>query len=234
MPFPVKSDEQNSNSIAGLKKYQAQAFFEYYKKNLSGQNVALAYDPIDKEYTEIATELQMQFAANHMINRLTVYSLTDFGRDYKQMAKEMLLNNRVIYAVLNNSDVLQLKNAVFDNGANIKLFVNRYMNTGKNKNGEYYIGLKSFKDSPYFTEILVNLRLQGKEPIGLGMYGFASLKFWTDVIAKANSFDYDVLKIVMNNNFFTMPWGEVKGGKSKLPLLYGVFERKGEEYTQVN
>ena len=235
MPLPVGDNEQNSNSIAGLRKNQANAFFEFYKNNVANQNVALAYDPQKRDAIDIATELQNLFDSHGKINKLTVYSFIDFGNNYVQMAREILLNNKLVFIVADDEDSIELKKAIQKLNKQAKVFVERYKlkEQIKEDDGQYYLGLKSFKDSPYFTETLVKLRLQGNEPVGLGIYGFTALKFWTESINEAKSFEYDKIKTVMNNLITVMPWGKIKGIRDKIPLLYGVFEKKGEEYTQV-
>lgn len=236
MPLPINSDEKNVRHIAGLKSASAKAFFEYYLNNLSGQNVAIVYDSSDRESVETATVLQKEFTNDNITSKLTGYSLRAYGKNYNLLAKEILLNNKIVFVLAKDEDIYELRKIIKRNNEEALIFATRYVakEFEIDGQGQYYLGLKAFKDSPYFTETLVNLRLLGAEPDGLGIYGFAALKFWSDIVQKAQSFSYDKVQSAFENNSAVLPWGKMSDIKYKIPLLYGVFEKQGEEYTQVN
>lgn len=228
--------------IAGMRFEQAGAFYDYYRHSFQGQNTALAYNADDRELVSIAAEIQGQFMRNGSGNRLTSYNFTNYGKDYNLMAREILLNSRLVYVLGASKETAKLTRALKEQRPDVLVFTDRYQLkdnyeeiAGSQVDGTYYLGLKNFKDSPYFTETLVNLRLQGMEPAGLGVYGFAALKLWSEVAAKAGAFDYKKMKEAASAGTFSMPWGEMsfRNGNFSGNALYGVFQRQGEEYTQV-
>lgn len=245
VPVPLDGDTRQAPAaplkIAGLRSEQGKAFFEYYNQNLPGQRVALAYDSTERGLTEVAAEIQRQFAQGAASEYLQTFDFFGFGNDFEQMAGEILRQNQVVYILGASKQAAKLTRELKKRQDNVKIFAERaavdgvYEEiTGKWSDGNYFLGLKSFKDSPYFTETLVRLRLQGQEPVGLGVYGFAALQLWAEIAAKAGRFDYTALKQTANGSF-AMPWGAMsfKNGHFSGYNLYGVFERRGEEYAQV-
>ncbi len=239
---PVPLDEKNAAvDMVGLRSQQAQIFFDYYQQNLAGQNTALVYPSNDKNLVSIAAAIQQNFTAGGQANRLTGYDLLNYGKDYELMAREILLNNQAVYILGSPKTVAKLTRELKAQNENIKIFAERAVVGDTYKEilgniavGCYYLGLKSFQDSPYFTETLVRLRLQGKEPKGLGIYGFAALKLWAETAGRAGSFDYNQLKKFAAGTY-AMPWGDDSFGvgKNKQQNLYGVFQKNDQEYTQV-
>ena len=229
--------------IAGLRSEQAEAFFKYYEHNFAGQNVAVAYASSDKAMVGVATALQQEFLAAGQGARLSSFDFAQYGDDYELMAKEILQNNQIVYILGTGEETAELTLEIRDQDENVAVFTDRYLADenyreimGFNADGLYYLGLKNFKDSTYFTETLVNLRLQGMEPIGLGVYGFAALKLWAEVAQKAGGFAYDDMKKAAVQGEFMMPWGNMSfaNGNFSGNAIYGVFRRQGEEYTQVD
>lgn len=228
--------------IAGLRSEQAEVFFKYYEHNFAGQNVAVAYDSLNREMIGIATALQQKFLDAGQGARLSSFDFAQYGDDYELMAKEILHNNQIVYILGTGAETAELTLELKDGDKNVVIFTDRYSADenyreimGFNTDGLYYLGLKNFKDSTYFTETLVNLRLQGMEPIGLGVYGFAALKLWAEVAQKAGGFAYDDMKKAAAKGEFMMPWGNMSfaNGNFSGNAIYGVFRRQGEEYTQV-
>lgn len=228
--------------IAGLRSEQAQTFFDYYRRYLQGQNAALVYKADERPLVEVAAEIQQKFTAGGFGNRLTGYNFANYGKDYSLMAREILLNNQVVYILASSKETAKLTRELKEQRADVQIFTERYLLkdnyeeiVGSQADGAYYLGLKTFKDSPYFTETLVSLRLQGMEPVGLGVYGFAALKLWSEVADKARAFDYNKMKTAASAGAFSMPWGNMsfKNGNFSGNAIYGVFQRQGEEYTQV-
>lgn len=228
--------------IAGLRSEQAEVFFKYYEHNFAGQNVAVAYDSSDKAMVGVATALQQKFLDAGQGARLSSFDFAQYGDDYELMAKEILHNNQIVYILGTGEETAELTLEIRDQDENVAVFTDRYLADenyreimGFNTDGLYYLGLKNFKDSTYFTETLVNLRLQGMEPIGLGVYGFAALKLWAEVAQKAGGFAYDDMKKAAAKGEFMMPWGNMSfaNGNFSGNAIYGVFRRQGEEYTQV-
>ena len=216
-PLPVESDEQNVWHIAGLKSAQAKAFFEYYQNNLLGQNLAIVYDSANRGAVDVASELQKEFAEANIVSKLTSYALISYGKNYDLLAKEVLLNNKIVFIAADDEDVFQLRKMIKRKKTDALIFANRYVaeDFAVEGEGQYYMGLKAFKDSPYFTETL------------------AALKVWAELATNAKSFAKVSLDRVMQTGKVTMPWGEIGAGQSQTIGLYGVFVKNGDEYTQV-
>lgn len=240
VPVPL-AEKNTAVDLAGLQRGQAKVFFEYYQQNLAGQNTALVYPSNNRELLLVAAEIQKNFAAGGQANRLTSYDLLNYGKNYELMAREILLNNQVIYILGSPKTAAKLTRELKTQREDTKIFAERAVVTevykeilGSQAEGSYYLGLKSFQDSPYFTETLVRLRLQGKEPTGMGIYGFAALKLWAEVAGRAGSWDYNQLRKFAAGTYI-MPWGTDTFGSSKAEdrNLYGVFQKIDQEYAQV-
>ena len=229
--------------IAGLRSEQAAVFLKYYQHNFAGQNVAVVYDALDRTMVGVAEALQQEFLSAGQGARISSFDFAKYADDYEAMAKEILQNNQIVYILGTGEKTAELTLELRDMDENVAVFTDRYLADenyreimGFNTDGLYYLGLKNFKDSTYFTETLVNLRLQGMEPIGLGVYGFAALKLWAEVAQKAGGFAYDDMKKAAAQGEFMMPWGNMSfaNGNFSGNAIYGVFRRQGEEYTQVD
>ena len=228
--------------MPGCAANRLRPFFDYYRRYLQGQNAALVYKADERPLVEVAAEIQQKFTAGGFGNRLTGYNFANYGKDYSLMAREILLNNQVVYILASSKETAKLTRELKEQRADVQIFTERYLLkdnyeeiVGSQADGAYYLGLKTFKDSPYFTETLVSLRLQGMEPVGLGVYGFAALKLWSEVADEARAFDYNKMKTAASAGAFSMPWGNMsfKNGNFSGNAIYGVFQRQGEEYTQV-
>lgn len=236
--LPLPTDSQTAAlKLAGSRSSQAETFFAYYRQKLSGKNVALVYSSNDGDLMNAASAIQQEFLQNGQPNRLTGYDFLNYDKDFNRLAREVLLNNRAVYILGQSKQIAKLTRELKNQSEDVDIFAERYALAdnyaeilGSAVDGNYYLGLKSFKDSPYFTETLVRLRLQGKEPVGLGVYGFAGLNLWADMVKKSGSFEY--AKLLKVKNFgYQMPWGTWV--PDNLQSLYGVFRSEGGEYTQV-
>ena len=236
--LPLPTDSQTpALKLSGSSSSQAETFFAYYRQKLSEKNVALVYSSDNEDLMNAASAIQQKFLQNGMSNRLTGYDFLNYDKDFNRLAREVLLNNRVVYILGQSKQIAKLTRELKNQAEDVDVFAERYALAdnyaeilGSAANNNYYLGLKSFKDSPYFTETLVRLRLQGKEPVGLGVYGFAALNLWADMVKKSTSFEYSKLLKVKNWGY-QMPWGN--WSPEEMQSLYGVFCSDGGEYTQV-
>ncbi len=245
--MPLAANEYFTNEkglfkTAGLMSAQAKTFFDFYRNKFAGKNVAMVYDSSMPKTTEVAFELQNLFRENGF-NNLTLFNFFECGDNYSKTAKEILLNNQIVYVLGRSDKSASLVQNLQEENSEIIIFADDYMvndkffrELGNFVEGVYLFRLKDFKDNPYFTEDLVKLRLLGKEPKGLGVYGYTAVNLWKQMVENANS--YDVLKLEEKNkgNVFKTPWGEVSfnKGNTDIPIEYSIYRIENGEYTQVN
>ena len=245
LPLPIRADIRNLPSstikLSGITTAQANVFFDYYLRNLNNQNTALVYSPHNYADTEIAAKVQQLFSVNNLSNKLTIYSFANYNKNYDLMAKEILLNNKVIYIIGHEKEVAKLTRELKDRNSEIAIFTERnrldkkYIQVlGDKQNDNYFLGLKNFKDNPNFAETLVNLRLKGKEISGLGVYGLAALNLWKNAVIKAQSLDGNKISETINTNDFNMPWGKYSDIINQKNNVYKVFRLQDNEYIPMN
>ena len=251
IPMPINDDLQNFNGayplqIAGSQSNQAKVFYEYYRKNLQGKKVALVYDSNKSQTVWLSRQMQKEFANDKNLKMVDLYDVATYGNDLAQATKEIISKNEAVYLNLSAKKTAKLTRKIKEQNSKIAVFTDLYKVNDDYKriiggyvDGNYYLGLKDFKDRTYFTEILVKLRLQGLEPVGLGVYGFASLNLWAQIADRAQSLNYINWQQKAQKERFMMPWGEVSfGSKAEIinkdnAMVYGIFVNRGGEYTQV-
>ena len=246
LPLPLSAAEHNTEAkglikIGGLMSDEAKAFFGFYKNQMVGKNVAMIYNSRMPQTVETALELQQLFRENNLFS-LTLFDFATYN-DFSSMAKEILLNNEIAYILGHSEEISVLAQELQQEKAEIIIFVDEYLATehffremGNFVEGVYILALKDLKSSPYFAEDLVELRLKGKEPKGLGVYGYASVKMWAEIIEQTKTTDFDkVVKFYEDKNF-TMPWGKIslEEGNVVPSSGYTIYQIKDGEYTQVN
>ena len=235
-------DEKGLFKIGGLISDEAYAFYNFYKRKFASKNVAVAYDSLMSATSETAFKIQQLFRENNLSNRITLYDFANYNEDYDQMAKEILLNNEIAVILSKDKSMARLAQRLQEKKAETVIFVDEYLaNTyffremGNFVEGVYFMRLETLKDSPSFTEELVALRLQGREPRGLGVYGYAAVKLWQQLVEKAKTKDFDKVDALKNGNEFILPWGKIdfiKGNVAK-SSGYNIYQMKNGEYTQV-
>lgn len=229
--------------IGGQTKDEAKVFFDFYSKQFAGKNLALVYDAFQPEAFETAFEVQSLFRNGSLAASVTLYDFSAYGKDYSKMAKEILLNHQAVLILGKSGQTAKLIQELQENKPDVVVFADEYEATpslmrelGNFSEGIYLLGLKDMKDSPEFTEELVSLRLKGKEPRGLGVYGYAAVKLWSDMVSKAGSFDFDKVKAKGMGGQFVLPWGKVafQKGRASASGGYAVYRITGGEYAQVD
>ncbi len=229
--------------IGGLASDEADTVFELYGKYFAGKNLAVVYDKFIPQTTETANKLQNLFTENNLQNRIVIYESTAFDGDYEKLAKEVLLNSDTVFVSGTPENIAKIAQNLQQQKADVNIIVNEntatpffFREMGNFAEGIYFLRAEDFKDSPYFTEDLVKLRLMGKEPRGLGVYGYAAVKLWKQLAEKAGSFDFNKINALKDANGFDLPWGSVdfvKGNASKNPG-YEAYRFVNGEYTQLN
>ena len=228
--------------ISGSSLEQADEFFDYYKLKFNTQNTALVYDSRLRFAVEIAASVQKKFAEDGLSNRLNSYNFANYGKDYAQLAKEILSANQIVYILGASKETAKLTREIGSVKNGIAIFTNRYGLSedythivDAKQEGLYFFGLESLKDNPQFAETLVRLRLQGKEPKGLGVYGYLSVNLWKNLVIKSKSFDYKKITSVAASEKIRLPWGDIKfnNGNPDRSAPFGVYGFRDGEYTQV-
>ena len=245
MPLSAKEfyiKEKGLFKIGGLMSEQAKAFFDFYKNKSAGKNVAMVYDSMLPQTTETAFELQKLFRENGF-NNLTLFDFADCNESYLKTAKEILLNNQIVY-VLGKSDKLAgLVQRLQEENPEVVIFTDDYMandmffrELGNFVEGVYLLRLKNLKDSPNFTEDLVKLRLLGKEPKGLGVYSYTAVNLWRQMAENAKSYDMEKIQNKINAQEYETPWGNVafENGNATNTVEYSIYRIENGEYAQVN
>lgn len=248
VPLPLDGEKLAQHQkglikLAGAETAQAAEFFDYYKLKFMNQNVALAYDGGMRSAVEIAAAVQQKFADAKLAHRLTSYNFANYGKDYAQMAEEILLNSRIVYILGESKETAKLTREIGSRKNGTAIFTNRYglredyvniVDAGQE--GLYFLALENLKDNPQFAEILVRLRLKGLEPRGLGVYGYLSVGLWKKLVSQAKSFDYDAVARTAGAVRVGLPWGEVKfhDGTPDKSAPYGVYSFQNGEYAQVH
>lgn len=247
VPMPLDSQQSAVEAkglfkIGGLMQNEAGAFYGFYKSKFAGKNVAFVYDSTIAATVETALKTQELFKDNGLSNRITLYDVANYNEDYNQMAKEILLNNEIAVLLSAAEPTAELAQNLQEKKADIVIFVDEYLATtyffremGNFAEGIYVMRVESFKDNPSFTEDLVALRLLGKEPKGVGVYGYAAVKLWQQAAEKAQSTDFDKIDGLRNAKFL-LPWGEAEllNGNAGANNKYDVYQIQNGEYTQVN
>lgn len=248
VPLPVSAEQYNviksgMFKISGVMSEEAKVFFDFYNQKFADKNVAVVYDGNMPETIETAFELQQLFIANNSSNRLALYNFGAYGGDYEQMAKEILLNSQVVYILGNAKQIAVLAQNLQEIKDDAVIFIDEYLATGyffremgNFAEGVYVLTMENLKDSPEFTEELVELRLKGKEPKGLGVYGYASVYLWKQLVEQAKGTAFEKISDYDSEKNFVMPWGNVRfrNGQSDLSSGHIVYQIKNGEYAQVN
>ena len=247
VPVPLNAMQYEYESsglfkMCGLMSEEAKVFFDFYSRNFADKNVAVVYDSWMPETTETAFEVQQQFRAHNSANRIMLFDFAGYGKNYAQMAKEILLNSQAAYVLGNAKQTAKLVQELQEQKEDTLIFVDEYLATGyffrelgNFSEGVYVLAMESLKDSPDFTEELVGLRLKGKEPKGLGVYGYAAVNLWKQMVESGGNFDFDKMKKIGKEKIFDMPWGKVsfENGKPSLSSGHILYQIRNGEYTQV-
>ncbi len=247
LPMPLASSQMQLDTaglfkIGGLKSNEADAFFKFYKKQLAGKNLAVVYNRDVAVTTETAFDVQELFRGNNLAAKLTLYDFASYGKKYRQMAKEILLNNSAVYILGKAGETAKLAQRLQEEKEDVTIVVDEYLATphffremGNFVEDIYVVAKENMKDNPSFTEELVELRLKGKEPKGLGVYGYAAVQLWRQMVEKSGSIDFDKV-ISSSNGKFMLPWGEVDfvNGVALVSSGHIVYQVKNGEYAQAD
>ncbi|MBQ9235063.1 MAG: ABC transporter substrate-binding protein [Alphaproteobacteria bacterium] len=228
--------------IGGLVAAQAESVLAVYKERWSDKNIAVAYDKNNVATYETAAALQGLMQANGIGKRISLYDFADYAK-IKKMAKEIAAKSKVVYILGNKNQVAELAQKLQDRNEEIVLIVDEYMATsyffkemGNFAEGVYVLKFNDQKANSAFTKELVELRIKGREPRGLGIMSYTAVMLWRDMAEAAKSFDVGKIAKIANERNWNTPWGMVgfkdgavvKGGGWNMYLL------ENGEYTQVN
>ncbi len=246
-PMPL-NEKQNSivskglMKIGGLISNQAKVFVDYYQRKFIGKNVAFVYDSSIPKTTETAFETQVLFNLKSLYG-LKLFDLSAYDKKYNELVDEILLNAQVVYVLAAAEPTAIIVQKIQEESSDTAIFVDAYMATGhifrelgNFVEGIYFLSYKNIKDEPSFTEKLVELRIKGKEPKGLGVYGYAAVNLWAQLVRDANSVDFDLIDKQKNKNEYEMPWGMTRfeNGIASKTGEYSLYQIKNGEYTQAD
>ena len=247
VPMPLNAKQHNFYArgmikLMGRFSDEAETFFDFYKNKMITNKLAMVYDSTMPETTDTAFELQQLFRENNISN-LTLFNLADYNKNFSQMAQEILLNNQIVYILGDYEKTARLVQRLQEEKEDVVVFVDEYLATehlfnelGNFAEGIYVITLKDLKNNPEFTEELVTLRLKGKEPKGLGVYGYVMFRLWEDMAKQAKSVEFDKIINIQKKKTFNLPWGNIDWQRNIVEINngYNIYQIKNGEYMQVN
>lgn len=229
--------------MVGTIDRQGTNFYNYYKKNFDGEEVAVVYDGMIDDVVEVASAIQDEFRKAGQPQDMQGFNFASYNGNIDKMADDILATNAsVAYIMGSPKKIAKLARILKYEDPQFAIFTNRYQGNDEYMKimddyaeGSYALALPSLKDNPAFTETLVRLRLIGAEPEGLGVYGYSAVRLWEELVEKADSFDYAKLSSVLNNSSFETAWGEMEfnNGNPGNAVNYSVYQVQGGEYTQV-
>lgn len=248
IPTTISAKEATKNhkglvKMVGYKDRQGKDFYNYYKANFTDKRVALVYDSNNRDIVEVAAAIQGEFRKVGAANKLQAFSFETYNKDFDKLSDAILQNNIDLAYILGKSrTIAKLSKELKSRKKDFVIFTNKYQAQddynqimGDLAEGSYFVALPSLKDNPNFAESLVKLRLLGVEPEGLSVYGYSAIKLWEELVDKSDSFSYNKLASVLNNNTIDTGWGEMmfNNGNPQDSINYGIYKLQSGEYTQV-
>ncbi len=249
IPVAIPKPQAGEQSPAGLiklggyKERQSEAFYQFYKKLFGGKQVAIIYDSMSRDMVDLAYAIQQEFKKNNEIEYVKGYNYATFNNDYGDLTDKVLEDkNEVAYIMGTPQQIAEVASLIKEEKERFPIFTNKYKAQedydeimGKYADTIFYLGLHSMDDVPEMTETIVDLRLKGVEPEGLGMYGYLAVRFWEAFVNKADSFEYGKIAKVIQEGGINFPWGTTnfKDGVPEHLFHYGIYIRHKDQYTQV-
>ena len=186
--------------------------------------------------------MQEIFIADNLQNRLNLYDFAAYKK-LKPMAKEIVKNNKIAYILGDKTQIAKLAQKLQEKNENIILLLNEYQaglhffkEMGNFAEGTYWLRLDDQKANSEFTDKLVDMRIRGREPHGLGIMGYSAVMLWFDMVKAAKSFNVNDLDKISTQKEWNMPWGKVKFKKGQISEVSGwnMYRFNDGEYTQIN
>ncbi len=247
LPQPLGKDDFNEKVLGVLKiggeiKLQAEVLFAIYKDKWIDKNIAVIYDSRSKRTYDTAEYLQKLFIDGNLSNRIKLYDLASYKK-MKSLAKEVAASGKIAYILGNKSQIARLAQQLQEKNEDITIVIDEYQagghffkEMGNFAEGTYWLRLDDQKANAEFTDKLIDMRIKGYEPHGLGVMGYASVMVWRDMTKKANSYDVKLLDNTAAKGSWTLPWGKVKFNEGKISRSCGwnMYRFEDGEYTQVN
>ena len=236
-------DKPGLVKIGGIMSEEADTFFEFYQQKFSGKSVAMVYDSALAATAETAHRVRELFNEHDLSGQIMLYDAAGYAENYETAAKEILLNSQIVYILGSPEATARLAQKLQEEKQDTVLLIDEYMATpyffremGNFAEGVYVLAKEDLKDNPTFTEELVRLRLAGYEPRGLGVYGYAAVRLWSEMVRRAGSFDFAKVDAQRNGKQFELPWGKVDfvNGNALQSSGYEVYQIVNGEYAQVD
>lgn len=228
--------------IGGMIKQQAEVVAKVYKEQWVDKNIAVIYDSRYTATYETAAYLQEILTADNLQNRLNLYDFAAYKK-LKPMAKEIVKSNKIAYILGNKNQIAKMAQKLQEKDENILLILDEYQagrhffkEMGNFAEGTYWLRLDDQKSNAEFADKLIDFRIMGHEPQGLGVMGYSSVMLWFDMAKTAKSFDVKALDKLSSQKEWKMPWGKVKFNKGQISKFSGwnMYRFNDGEYTQVN
>ena len=242
-PQSSESSPEGLIKLAGYKERQSEDFYHFYKRLFDGKQVALIYDSLSRDLVDLAYAIQQEFKSHDEIEYIKAYNYASFDDDYDDLVDKVLEEkNEVAYILGTPQQTAEVASLIKSENVHFPIFANKYKAQqdydeimGRYADTIFYLGLHSMEDLPEMAETIVNLRLKGLEPEGLGMYGYLSVKFWEALVKKAASFDYAKVVQAIKSGTTSFPWGNIgfDDGVPQHLFHYSIYIRQKGQYTQI-
>ncbi|MCQ2741514.1 MAG: ABC transporter substrate-binding protein, partial [Alphaproteobacteria bacterium] len=248
IPMPLTTEQENYSAkglfkIGGNAEAEAVAFYSFYKNKFADKNLAMFYDQDLPQTVEVAEMVQKLFVKDGHENQIQMFEIGNMKDNYEKFAQKVVQKNQVVYLLGSTHEIAKAAQNLQEENEEIILFTDEYLATGyffkemgNFVEGVYLLSLQDLKAHPEFTEDLVQLRLSGNEPKGLGVYGYAAVNLWKEMVDRAESFDFDKVCSKGEKETYKLPWGNVQflHGVASKSSGYQIYQIKNGEYTQVD
>lgn len=239
----AKTIKKGLVKMLGYTNQEARDFFTYYNKTFAGNKVAVISNASDSESMEEANAVIKEFTQHGKSILVKLYTYDMTKKDYDKLADMVVRDGYQMAFLLGTAkNIRKMARALKDDDENFIIFTNKYLAPkdyfdylGDLANGTYFMELRGHNDDPDFAETLVKLRLSGFETEGLSIYGYSAVKLWTQLVKKANSFDYNKLSAAVNDKNIRTEFGNrmFHNGAPKVSEPYAIFKYADEQYEKV-
>lgn len=228
--------------MSDFKETAAPDLFSFYNNRYAGQKTALVFESDSENIVKSAHAAADEFRRHGKASLLRKYNFDDYSGNLQEMAAK-IVDDGIDVAIIWGTPKKIAK--MIRNLARIK--PQMVIITGKYMAGEdfveyaleyldnvYFMALPPAEEYPEMAETIVNLRLKGIEVSGLGVYGYASVQMWAELVEKSNSFSYDKLVRQLQKGKLKSTWGKTftNNGAAKNPLHYQFYQYRHGEYVE--
>lgn len=201
----------NFHRIGGIEKQAGTDFFEFYNRQTPGAKVAAIYNEEDINMLNAVSAAEEAFRRH---GKSSLFEKFVFEPDMEAQAEKICKNgSKTVFILGKPKKIAKMIKYLKQNDSDIQIVTGRYLigdslheHAAKYLNNVRFMGLPSFESEPEFAEKIVNLRLQGIEFEGLNIDGFAAVKTWEAIVAKAGSLKYEKMVEAAGKNKKRHSW----------------------------